>query len=205
MNMQESEKSKQRINLPNKLTIVRIILVPVCMLLILIPIPEVWAKILAASVFMLASFTDMLDGLIARRFNLITNFGKLMDPLADKLLTVGSLIAITASDLFAEIRPFVALVATIVFFREFAVTSLRLVANSADDNVIAANSVGKLKTIVQIVCIMTILLESVVLTNHLNTPDYLFSYITMALMSALTIYSGVIYFKTYWVYVDPTK
>ena len=202
---QQSKNSKPKINLANKLTIVRIILVPIFMILVLMPIPEVWAKILAASVFLLASVTDFLDGVIARRFNLITNFGKFMDPLADKFLVVGALISITASDLFSDIRIVAVCITTLVFFREFAVTSLRLVANTSDDNVIAANFVAKLKTTSQIICIMTILLEGIVVTNYLNTPEYLFSYITMAVMVALTIYSGMIYFKAYGNYVDPTK
>jgi len=210
MNMQERENSKPKINLPNKLTIIRIILVPVFMILILIPnyiaqFPEVWARILSASVFLLASLTDLVDGIIARRLNLITNFGRFMDPLADKFLVVGALFAVTASDLFSQIQLFLVCITAIVFFRELAVTSLRLVANKSDDNVIAANSGGKLKTVLQVICIMTILLESIVVTNYLNTPEYLFSYITMALMTAQTIYSGLIYFKIYWSYVDPTK
>ena len=204
-NMYESEKFKSKINIANKLTIIRIILVPIFMILILIPISEIWAKILAASVFTLASFTDFLDGMIARKYNLITNFGVLMDPLADKFLVVGALIAITASDLFLPIRPIVVWVVAVVFFRELAVTSLRLVANTSDNNVIAAKFVGKFKTTSQIICIMTILLEGIVVTNYLNTPEYLFSYITMAVMSVMTIYSGAIYFKTYGSYIDPTK
>ena len=204
----KNNKSDKKINLPNKLTIFRIILVPVYMVFILFPIfngADVWSKIIAAALFLIASITDFFDGIIARRFNLITDFGKLMDPIADKFMVIGAMIAITASDSFADIRFLMVWVTTIVFFREFAVTSMRLVANSYDGNVIAANITGKLKTILQIVCVSTILLEDIVLTKNLSTPPYLFSYITMAITVIMTVYSGFVYFKTYWSYIDPTK
>ena len=198
-----------KINLPNKLTIFRIILVPVFMVFILIPVPnETWSKIFASALFLIASLTDFVDGFLARKLNLITNFGKLMDPLADKFLIVGSLIAITGADSFANppvFRVIIVWVTAVVFFRELAVTSLRLVANTADGKVIAANFAAKLKTFSQCVCIMTILLEEIVLSRNLNTPPYLFSYITIAIMLILTGYSGFVYFKSYWGYINPAK
>lgn len=197
---------KGGINLPNKLTILRIILVPVFMVFILVPaIPELPAKIFAAIFFLAANITDFLDGVIARRRGLVTDFGKLMDPLADKFMVVGALLAITASDMFSGLRYITVIVTSVVFFRELAVTSLRLVANTADGNVIAANTIAKLKTFSQCVCIMTVLLEEILLTNTLGTPANLFSIITMVAMCALTIISGYIYFKSYWGYIDPTK
>ena len=200
------DKKPGGINLPNKLTIFRIILVPVFMVFILLPVPnETWSKIFASALILIAALTDFIDGFLARRLKLVTNFGKLMDPLADKFMVVGAMIAITASDSFADIRFLTVWVTTVVFFRELAVTSIRLLAKSADDNVIAANFVAKLKTFSQIVCIMTVLLEESVITQNLSAPSYLFSYITMAVMLILTIYSGVVYFKTYWKYIDPEK
>lgn len=199
-------KNNNKINLPNKLTIFRIILVPVFMIFILVPLlGEVWSKILAASLFLIAALTDLIDGLLARKLNLVTNFGKFLDPVADKFMIVGALIAITASESFAEIRFLTVWAAAIVFFREFAVTSVRLVANSSDGNVIAANFTAKLKTLFQCVCVITILLEEKIITNNLHTPKYLFSYITTAIMLVLTLYSGFVYFKTYWNYIDPRK
>jgi len=199
----------RKINLPNKLTIFRIVLVPVIMIFILIPendiLPVTWAKIFAAALYMIASLTDFIDGLLARKLDLITDFGKLMDPLADKFLVVGALIAITAANTFEGMRWLTVWVTTVVFFREFAVTSVRLIAKTADGNVIAANFAAKLKTVFQCVCIMTILLEDIVLSQNLKTPPYLFSYITMAVMVILTVYSGFVYFKTYWKYIDPAK
>ena len=204
----------RKINLPNKLTIFRIILVPVIMIFILITNLgdektwiDTWSNIFAAALFLIATLTDLLDGIIARRLKLITDFGKLMDPLADKFLIVGSLIAITGANSFDDpvFRVIAVWVTAIVFFRELAVTSLRLVANTSDGNVIAANFAGKLKTFSQCVCVMTILLEDVVLSQNLSTPPYLFSYITMAIMLILTVYSGFVYFKSYWSYINPAK
>ena len=196
-------------NLPNKLTLFRIILVPVFMIFILLPendiLSEMQCKILAAALFSAAALTDLIDGKLARKYQLITDFGKLMDPLADKFLVVGVMLAITASGLFSDIRFFAVWVTAAIFFRDLAVTSLRLVANTSDGKVIAANFAGKLKTLSQVVCIMTILLEETVISNNLNTPDYLFSYITMAVMLILTVYTGFVYFKTYWNYIDPAK
>ena len=199
----------RKINLPNKLTIFRIILVPVIMIFILIPendiLNETWANIFAAALFLIASLTDLIDGILARKLKLITDFGALMDPLADKFLVVGSMLAITAANSFEGMKWLTVWVTTIIFFRELAVTSIRLVAKSSDGNVISANFAGKLKTFMQCVCIMTVLLEDVVLTQNLSTPRYLFSYITMAIMTILTLYSGFVYFKSYWKYIDPAK
>ena len=202
----------KRINLPNRLTITRIILVPAYMIFIMLPSLsffaetkniDTWCRIIAAALFLIAAITDLLDGIIARRGNLMTDFGALMDPLADKFMVIGALLAITAS--YDGVRIIAVWVTAIVFFRELAVTSLRLIANTSDGTVIAASKGGKIKTVLQCVCIMTIILEPIVLTQSLNTPAYLFSYIMMALMCANTIYSGVIYFKTYWKYIDPVK
>jgi len=199
----------RKINLPNKLTIFRIILVPVFMIFILIPeneiLPPTWCKIFAAAFVLIASLTDLIDGIIARKMHLITDFGKFLDPVADKFMIIGAMIAITAADSFSDMRFITVWVTTIIFLREFSVTSVRLVANSSDGNVIAAGVTGKIKTFSQIVCIMTILLEEAVLSQNLNTPPYLFSYITIAVMVIMTVYSGFVYFKNYWNYIDPAK
>jgi CDP-diacylglycerol--glycerol-3-phosphate 3-phosphatidyltransferase len=202
------DKKSSKLNLPNKLTVFRVLLVPAFMLFILFPanevIPPAWCKIFAAALFVIAAITDLLDGIIARRLKLITNFGKLMDPLADKFMIVGALIAITASDSFAGIRWLAVWVTTAVFFRELAVTSVRLIANTSEGNVIAASFIGKIKTFMQCACILTILLEDVIITQTIGIP-YLFSYITMVMMLIITVYSGIAYVKTYWKYIDPAK
>ena len=199
----------RKINLPNKLTIFRIILVPVYMIFILLPektvLGEIWPKIFAAALFFIAAMTDLVDGLLARRLNLITDFGKLLDPLADKFMVMGAMIAITASDAFAAMRWLSVWAAAIVFFREFAVTSLRSVVISSGGTVIAANFAGKLKTVLQIVCVLVILLEDTVISQNLATPPYLFGYITMFVMIAATLYSGFVYFKNNWAYINPAK
>ena len=196
-------------NLPNKLTIFRIILVPVVMIFILLPgydvFPETWSNIFAAALFLIAALTDLADGIIARKMKLITNFGKLMDPLADKFMIVGAMLAITASDSFADMRWLAVWVTAVVFFREFAVTSIRLVANSADGEVIAANFAGKLKTFSQCACILTVLLEKIIISERLGIELPIFSYIMMVIMTAFTVYSGFVYVKGYWKYINPAK
>lgn len=208
----------KKINLPNKLTLFRIIIVPVIMIFILLPLKAdenaniiLWAKIIAAALFLIAALTDLIDGLLARRLNQITNFGKFMDAVADKFLIIGVLIAITASPYFEGLSFWAAWATAIVFFRELSVTSIRLVANNSDGKVIAANLLGKIKTFSQCVCIMTILLEDAVITQRLSDatgssfPSNLFSYITMIIMCVLTVYSGFVYIKSYWKYIDPAK
>lgn len=200
------ESNNKKMNLPNKLTIFRVLLVPAIMIFIYIDSsPSQWANIVAAILCLIAALTDLLDGIIARRHNSVTNFGKLMDPLADKFLVVGALIAITASDSFADMRFLSVWVTAGVFFRELAITSVRLVANTSEGNVIAASFIGKIKTFVQISCIMTVLLESFIITGLLGTPENMFSYITMSVMLAVTVYSGFEYLKNYWRYIDPSK
>ena len=135
-------------NLPNKLTLWRIILVPFFVAALLIPFPL--HTIVALVLFIAASITDMLDGRIARKRNLITDFGKFADPLADKILVLAALLCFVQNgwcDCIAVI---------IVLFREFTVTSIRLIA-AAKGEVIAANIWGKVKTVTQMVAIITIL------------------------------------------------
>ncbi|MCL2158794.1 MAG: CDP-diacylglycerol--glycerol-3-phosphate 3-phosphatidyltransferase [Oscillospiraceae bacterium] len=202
----------RKINLPNKLTIFRMVLVPVIMVFILIKSPgeqknwiDTWSNIFAAALFFIAGLTDFVDGMLARRLNLVTDFGKFMDPLADKFMVLGAMLAITAADSFSDLKWLSVWVTAVLVLREFAVTSIRLVAKSSDGQVIAANFLAKVKTVLQIVCVMTILLEDMVISQNLGTPPRLFSYITMALMAIATVWSGVVYFKTYWKYLDPVK
>ena len=137
----------KKINLPNKLTLLRIILVPFVIAAILIQFP--FHYLVAGLLFGIASITDALDGKIARRDNLITDFGKFADPLADKILVISVLVCFVKFGLCGAV-PLI-----IIIFREFAVTSVRLVA-SAKGKVIAANMWGKVKTVSQIVAIVTI-------------------------------------------------
>ena len=136
-------------NLPNKLTILRIILVPFMIAALLIEFPHHF--LVAGLIFGAASITDYFDGKIARSRNLITDFGKFADPLADKILVISCLVCFVAMKLCDPV------LLTIVLFREFAVTSIRLVAASSG-TVIAANMWGKFKTVSQIVAIIAVFL-----------------------------------------------
>ena len=139
----------KKMNLPNKLTLLRIILVPAVIAAILIEFP--YHFLVAGLLFGAAAITDALDGKIARRDNLITDFGKFADPLADKILVISVLVCFVKLGLCGAI-PLI-----IIIFREFTVTSVRLVA-AAKGQVIAANMWGKVKTVTQIVAIVAIFL-----------------------------------------------
>ncbi len=192
-------------NLPNKLSIMRVIMVPVFMAVIILEfLPETWARIIGAAVFILTAFTDFLDGQIARRCNLVTDFGKFIDPLADKFMVFGAMLAILCR--FDYIRPVFVWVAAIVILRELAITSMRLLVSSNAGVVVAAAWLGKVKTVTQIICIVAILLEPVIFPAGTIIADWhLLSYVTMAAMTVMTVWSGVDYLKAYWKYLDPTK
>ena len=137
-------------NLPNKLTVLRVLFIPLFVVLVLvdaIPHHDLWGLI----VFALASLTDLLDGNIARRKNLVTDFGKFMDPLADKMLVMSALVC------FVERGLVIGWVVILILAREFLVTSLRLVA-AGSGKVIAADRFGKIKTVCQMISILAILL-----------------------------------------------
>ncbi len=192
-----------KLNLPNKLTLIRCILVPVFLAVLLFPSNIFVACLGSAAIFGIASFTDMLDGKIARRDNLITNFGKFMDPLADKLLVFGALLGIICR--FEAIRPLFVWCAFIVIFRELAVTSMRLVVSGTSGKVIAAKMIGKVKTVIQIAAILIILLEPVAMSLIVGYTVAVASYIAMVAMALITLISGIDYIKSYWEFIDPTK
>ena len=136
-------------NLPNKLTMLRILLIPVFMVVLYWDFPG--ATWVAVAIFIIASFTDLLDGKIARKYNLVTDFGKFADPLADKMLVTAALLW------FVEIGQMPAWALLIVLVREFAVSGLRMIA-SDKGRVIAAGWSGKVKTASTMVCIVLMLL-----------------------------------------------
>jgi len=169
-------------NLANKLTMIRIFLVPIFLLFIAVKgIP--YGRELAIIIFIVASLTDKLDGYIARSRNQITNFGKFMDPLADKLLVTAALVSLV------ELQIVHGWVAMIIIAREFAVSGLRTIAAS-DGKVIAASKWGKLKTVIQIVAIITALIN----LSYVNTTLNMLTNILMAAAVVITIISGVDYF-----------
>lgn len=194
-------------NLPNKLTVARVLLVPVFMILMVVGIPFPWSNISAAAVFGITALTDMLDGKIARKYNLITDFGKFMDPLADKFMIFGAMLALVAADDFEMLRPVMIWVALIVFLRELAVTSMRLVVSSKTTATnLAANSLGKIKTVTQIVAVLTVMLEPVLFGAIEFFLKYRpLSYLTLAAMTTMTIWSGLNYIIAYSKLLDPEK
>lgn len=142
----------QNMNLPNKLTLLRIVLIVPFVIFMLLADYADWPKWIALILFCAASITDALDGYIARRDNLITNFGKFMDPLADKLLVCSALICLVS------LRMLPTVVCIIIIAREFAISGFRLVA--ADNGVVIAAGVwGKLKTISQMAMIIVLIAD----------------------------------------------
>lgn len=200
---------KGKMNLPNKLTVLRLFMVPVIIIVMLLPINATLSSILAAAVFGLTALTDMLDGKIARKHNLITDFGKFLDPLADKFMVISTLLVLVYKFDDAYLRFFCFITTLIVIMRELAVTSIRLVASSTGGVVVAANMLGKIKTCMQIAFILSALLEPVligIINNFFALPDYhVLTYATMFLMTVFTIWSGANYLKSYWKFLDPEK
>ena len=207
-----------KMNLPNKLSVLRLIMVPIFMVVMLLPVftefsplVDMVLTIAGAVLFIAASFTDMLDGKIARKYNLVTDFGKFIDPLADKFMVIGAMLCVlfTSKDNLTMFTIyFFALL--IVVFRELAVTSIRLVAVSGKQRVvIAANMLGKLKTVTQIVAICAAIIEPVIYgalkldVQLLGFPPI--TLVTTVLMIYLTIHSGINYIVGAWKYLDPQK
>ena len=158
-------------NLPNKLTILRVIMIPFFLVALLVEgIPA--GKWIALAIFIIASFTDMLDGKIARKYNLITNFGKFMDPLADKLLVSAALIALI------PLGKIPAWVVIVTISREFIISGFRLIA-SDNGVVIAASYWGKIKTVTQMV--MIVLLIADFSNSVMNVLETVFIYLALVL------------------------
>lgn len=169
-------------NLPNKLTLARILLIPVFVAILEIAFPGQY--LWAALVFAAASFTDYLDGHIARKYHLVTDFGKFADPLADKILTTTALIYLVQMNLCHPI------VLVIVIAREFAVSGVRMIAAGAPGGkVIAANMWGKAKTVLQMVSVLVIL----VMLGVGSSYTFVVSHVLMWAVGLLTLVSGVQY------------
>lgn len=185
-------------NLPNKLTLLRIILVPFFIIAMLVNFP--FHYLVAGCIFGVASVTDTLDGKIARSRNLVTDFGKFADPLADKILVLTALVCFLQVGLLGS---FGAIPVIIVLFREFAVSGIRLVAASSG-KVVAANIWGKIKTVSQMVGISVIFAMQVVLevlnamkvsTGFITEVFYYIGSGLIWLSTVFTLISGIIYLK----------
>ncbi len=178
-------------NLPNKLTVARIIATPIFMFTMVTNFTGHYFAALV--IFALASYTDFLDGKIARRDGLVTDFGKFLDPLADKMLTTAAYLGL----LEAGACPGITWIVFIVLFREFMITSLRLVAVQ-NGTVIAANMWGKAKTVCQMVAIIvTLFVAAIITTFNVSTAlqSVFMALITLLLWASavLTVISGVVY------------
>lgn len=169
-------------NLPNKLTVLRVIMVPFFVFFMLTDVGEAANKWIALAIFVIASLTDMLDGKIARKYNLVTNFGKFMDPLADKLLVCSAMICLIPSGKLPTA------IVIVIIAREFIISGFRLVA-SDNGIVIAANYWGKFKTVSQMAMI-------IVLIADLGEVFDLIGQILIWLALALTIISLIDYVWT---------
>ena len=208
-----------KMNLPNRLTVLRLCLVPVLLAVGIIPetwIPKYVSYVILAVLFIGASLTDMLDGKIARKRGLVTDFGKFLDPIADKFMVIGAMFVILYR--FENLQLIMIFSLLIVVFRELAVTAMRLVVSTGKNIVVAANILGKLKTVLQIVAISTAFLEPV-LQNVIikiyettsgqvsawNTDIVPLTWVTIGASLVLTIWSGIAYIASYWKYLDPEK
>ena len=198
---------KNKINIPNTLSLIRVLLVPAFVLSILLMRNiEIWGLVVPSLIFLLTAITDILDGKIARKYNLITDFGKFIDPLADKFMVIGSQIAILAHLLIrgevTESLVFVWVV-LLILLRELAVTSIRLVVAGKSGIVVAASIFGKIKTVSQVVCTLVIILEPLVFPFF--RENHIAAYIAMGVMCFTTIFSGLDYLKAYLPYIDSNK
>ncbi len=204
--MAENKQASKKINLPNILTLIRIGLVPPIIILVLIQ----WTNqdvfnVITAVLFLIAALTDLFDGAIARGTNQVTDFGKFLDPIADKMLVLGTLIAIAGSSRFDYLRIIVAVSACIILLRELTVTSIRMIAKKHDGTVISANIFGKLKTVVSIITVIVLFMEGVIFRNGGLAGIHLLSYIMLAVTVLLTVLSGYTYIKKYFSYIDPRR
>ncbi len=167
-------------NLPNKLTILRVCMIPPFLFFLYCSFGNGANNWIAFAIFLAASFTDMLDGKIARKYNLITNFGKFMDPLADKLLVDSALIAL------CELGRIQGWIVIIIIAREFIISGFRLIA-AEKGNVIAAGWWGKWKTAVQMFAVMLLIID------FKNTPMWVITQILVYVALALTVISLIDY------------
>ncbi len=197
---------KSSMNLPNTLSLIRVCLVPafVAALLFMRNI-AVWGFIAPAIVYILTGLTDMLDGKIARKYNLVTDFGKFIDPLADKFMVLSSMIAILVWMILlgnVTLALVFVWVVLIILLRELGVTSLRLVVAGKSGIVVAASMLGKIKTVSQMVGTVIIILEPMI---PFFSDNHILSYASMAIMAFTTLFSGIDYLKAYLPHIDSNK
>ena len=194
---------KASLNLPNTLSLIRVLLVPVFVVTLLcMKDVKIWGIIVPIVVYALTALTDMLDGKIARKYGLVTDFGKFIDPLADKFMVLASMITILLwMALRGEMTQAVVFVGVVlvILLRELAVTSLRLVVAGKSGIVVAASMLGKIKTVSQMVGTVLILAEPMI---PFFCENHILSYVFMGIMAFTTVFSGLDYLKAYMPYID---
>ena len=209
---------KSSMNIPNLLSLIRVCLVPLFVVsLIYMRDIRIWGLIVPAAIYGITGYTDFLDGRIARKYNLVTDFGKFIDPLADKFMVIGSQIAILVwmmirgENTLALVFVWVVL---IILLRELGVTSLRLVVAGKSGIVVAASMLGKIKTVSQMIGSIIIILEPLLLELYALSSIEVFatmyeyhilSYAVMAIITFTTLFSGLDYLKAYLPYIDSNK
>jgi CDP-diacylglycerol--glycerol-3-phosphate 3-phosphatidyltransferase len=186
-------------NLPNKITLARICLIPLMVIIPFLNIQGIWfgvpiSNLIILAIFLIASFTDYLDGYIARKYNLITDFGKFLDPIADKLLVITALIMLVEFGMIPGWIPI------IILAREFMVSGIRMLA-AGKGNVIAASMLGKIKTVSQMIAITLAFIDPNPFFAFSRGNLYgsllilnIFTYITLMISVIATIWSGADYF-----------
>ena len=185
--LMRSAGQESNINLPNVLTLVRILLIPVFVMLLIDPTPD--RALAAAIVFVVAAVTDLLDGYVARKTGQITKLGRLLDPIADKLLVLSALI------LLVQVARVSALVAILIIAREVAVTGLRAIAAS-EGLIMSAEVTGKYKMALQVIAIVLLVLEGTVVEVIGNL--HLAGIVTLYLSLILGYVSGAQYVWSFW-------
>ncbi len=186
-------------NLPNKITLIRIILIPIMVFLYLATfIP--YGKIIALAVFILAACTDFLDGMIARKYGLVTNLGKFLDPIADKLLTASALLLVVCDMTIPA--PYGVIIAIIILGRELIISAFRQVA-ATKNFIMAADKWGKVKTIFQDIALPALFLLSLIYQYSWFSQIFVFvyeiiCYVLIGIATLLTIISGLNYLIKNW-------
>ena len=181
-------------NLPNKLSLLRIFLIPVMIFFYLADFVP-YGKIIAIRVFIIAAFTDFLDGKIARKYNLVTNLGKLLDPIADKLLVISALLLVVIDNTI--IHPYGVIIAIIIIGRELLISAFRQIAAS-QNVVMAADMFGKVKTFTQDIALPILFLLSFLTYNIVANETFVLvvkivAYVGIGLATLFTVLSGANY------------
>ena len=206
---------KSAMNVPNILSMIRVFLVPVFVVtLLMMRDIKVWGLVVPTLVYIVTALTDMLDGKIARKYNLVTDFGKFIDPLADKFMVISSQIAIMACMFLngESLEGIIFLVVVLlILLRELGVTSLRLVVAGNSGIVVAASMLGKIKTVSQMAGTVIIILEPIL--SYFPSSEicaflwnnHVLAYLMMAIMAFTTVFSGLDYLKAYLPHIDTNK